>query len=287
MHFYVLGALGVGDGARRVSSPRGLASTLFAILLTRANQPVEHETLIHALWSDSQPASASANLRQHVSRLRRFLHDFSPQFASRLRPTSGGYLLEVRPGELDLVRFDDSVRAGRRAFERQDFAAARDHLERGLLLWGGEICQGAKRDQEFETWARYWQERRLEASRLLVQSRINLGDFDHAVAEVPRLIVAEPFCEDLWAALMLALYRSHRRVGALETFRTARRQFVEELGIEPSSDLHDLHQLILRDDPQGKNLVQPRTTLGRRGMTQVRMTGDVGAPYLAEQTFAR
>ena len=48
---------------------------------------------------------------------------------------------------------------------------------------------------------------------------------------------------------MLALYRSGRQADALEAYRHAREVLVEQLGIEPGAELHDLHQAILAHDP--------------------------------------
>lgn len=248
MDFYVLGALGVGDGVHRAVAPRGMPSTVFAMLLLRFNQPVKPGALIAALWSDSQPVSASANLRQYISRIRKFLHGFSPHAASRLQLTYGGYLLQLQRHELDLARFEDLAEAGRQAFDRGDFPAASQHLESAMRLWRGEICQGAAFDPAFEATLRYWEERRFEASRLLLQTRLSLGQYERAIAEIQPLVASDPFCEELWATLMVALYRSHRRGEALEVFRSAHRRFVSELGIEPSARLQHLHQSMLKDD---------------------------------------
>ena len=48
---------------------------------------------------------------------------------------------------------------------------------------------------------------------------------------------------------MLALYRSGRQADALEAYRHAREVLVEQLGIEPGAELHDLHEAILAQDP--------------------------------------
>ena len=47
---------------------------------------------------------------------------------------------------------------------------------------------------------------------------------------------------------MLALYRSGRQAEALEAFQDARRALTDELGIEPSQQLRELQQAILRQD---------------------------------------
>src|SRR5439155_19793774 len=45
------------------------------------------------------------------------------------------------------------------------------------------------------------------------------------------------------------LYRSGRQAEALEVYQAARGVLVEELGIEPSRDLRELHQAVLNQDP--------------------------------------
>ena len=48
---------------------------------------------------------------------------------------------------------------------------------------------------------------------------------------------------------MTALYRSGRQAEALDAYRDARRVFVDELGIEPSTELQEVERAILRHDP--------------------------------------
>ena len=44
---------------------------------------------------------------------------------------------------------------------------------------------------------------------------------------------------------MLALYRAGRQADALAAFQAARGRFVDELGIEPGTALHELHEHVL------------------------------------------
>ena len=47
---------------------------------------------------------------------------------------------------------------------------------------------------------------------------------------------------------MLALYRSGRQAEALQAYQETRRMLVEELGIEPTPALQQLHASILRQE---------------------------------------
>src|SRR5215207_1363973 len=89
--------------------------------------------------------------------------------------------------------------------------------------------------------------------RLLAQ-----GAPREAIAELEALVAAEPLRERLHAMLMLALYRSGRQADALEVYRRAREVLVEQLGIEPGTELHELNQAILVHDPA---LESPRATV--------------------------
>lgn len=48
---------------------------------------------------------------------------------------------------------------------------------------------------------------------------------------------------------MIALYRLGRQADALEAYRDARRYLVQELGLEPGTELRELQQRILHRDP--------------------------------------
>ena len=56
---------------------------------------------------------------------------------------------------------------------------------------------------------------------------------------------------------MLALYRGGRQADALEAYRHAREVLVEQLGIEPGAELHDLHEAILAHDPGARRAARP------------------------------
>ena len=69
------------------------------------------------------------------------------------------------------------------------------------------------------------------------------------VPELEALVAEHPLRERLRAQLMLGLYRAGRQPEALEVYVDARSRLVDELGVEPSKALRELHQAILRQDP--------------------------------------
>ena len=174
--------------------------------------------------------------------------------------------------ELQLTN-EESVDAVR--FERLIGTRPRD----ALALWRGEALADLADEPFAAAEIRRLEELRLRAIELAIDSDLAAGRHAEVVAELDALVVQEPLRERLRAQRMLALYRSGRQADALEAYRDARETLVD-LGIEPSDELHALHQAILEHDPQIAAPAAPaaaegeappapdqprRTTLPRRG----------------------
>jgi DNA-binding SARP family transcriptional activator len=223
--------------------------TLISVLLLRANQTVDSQWLMGVIWSDGQPASASANLRQYVAKVRETWRQGSLDQVSRILSVPPGYRLEVARDQLDLTVFQDLTTLGRRALAAGDFLTARDQLSQAVRLWRGELCEGLRCYPELQIERVYWEEVRLLAAESLLAARLGLGEHGEATAELQRLIADQPLREELRGMLMISLYRCHRRSDALDVFNDTRSLLVSECGIEPGPYLQRLQRAILMDDP--------------------------------------
>jgi len=166
-----------------------------------------------------------------------------------LHTEAAGYVLHVPPEGLDARRFETLLETGRQELASGDPARASVTLRDALALWRGP----ALADLAFEPFAQSeiarLEELRLAAIENRIEADLALGRPDALVAELETLVAAHPYREGLRAQLMLALYRSGRQAEALETYRSARRTFSEQLGIEPGPRLQQLEGAILRHDP--------------------------------------
>ena len=132
MDFRLLGPMEVLDGGTALAL-RGLKQrALLARLLVTPNRTVAVDRLVDDLWGDAVPDTAAKMVQIHVSQLRKLL----PADVLVTRPP--GYLAQVDPEEIDIVRFDRLRRTGRAALEAGEAAAAGAHLRDALALWRGE-----------------------------------------------------------------------------------------------------------------------------------------------------
>ena len=232
MRFAVLGPLEVSRDSGQLPLGGRKQRTLLALLLLHANRVVTRDELTDALWPERPPPSAAESLDTYVYRLRRLLgHD-------RLSRASGGYVLRVEPGELDVDEFEALV-------ANASVAA----LTRALALWRGPPWADVVDLPLARAEAQRLEELRLAGIEVRIEAQLARGGGAELVPELERLVSEHPLHERLLASLMLALYRAGRQTDALDAFRSARRRLVEELGLEPGPQLHELQQRILQHDP--------------------------------------
>jgi DNA-binding SARP family transcriptional activator len=246
VEFGVLGPLEVRTGGQPVPVSAGKQRVLLAALLLRANQLVGVDALAEAVWEGRPPGTSRVTLQNYLMRLRQGL---GPADRERIVTRPGGYLIKVAAGELDLDRFGDLCAAGRAAARAGAWDRASAQLGAALALWRGKPLADVPSRVLAQAEVPRLAEMRLEAVEARFDADLHRGRHQEMVAELQSLAAAEPLRERLHELLMLALYRSGQQAAALAAYRHARRQLIDELGIEPGPGLRDLNQRILRSDP--------------------------------------
>jgi predicted ATPase/DNA-binding SARP family transcriptional activator len=239
----ILGPLEVRADGRAVELGAAKLRALLAVLALHANQPVSAERLAIALWGEAAPPGATKVVQVYVSRLRRALGESDVP-----ETTPAGYRLALAPDELDAARFERAAAAGRSALAAGDVERAAELLRGALGLWRGaplaEFAWAPFASAEIQR----LEELHLDAVETRIEAELAAGRHAALASELYRLTREHPWRERLHVQLMLALYRSGRQTEALEAYRCARRQLVEQLGIEPGPELHRVHQAILGHD---------------------------------------
>jgi DNA-binding SARP family transcriptional activator len=231
----------VGLGGRRQRA-------VLAILVAQANEVVSVERLIDGVWGEAPPETAANVLQGYVSALRKALG--RDTIATRGR----GYAVAVPDGTLDLDSFERHAATGMAEQSAGRAAEASESFAGALSLWRGPALTDLADVPGVRPIAARLDELRLVALERRLEADLDCGRHAEAAAELEPLIAEHPLRERLRALRMLALYRSGRQAEALDAFRAARTALVDELGIEPHAELHELERAILRQDA---SLAQP------------------------------
>jgi len=239
LDFRILGPVEVWKDGGPVPLGSSKQRAALALLILEAGRVVSTDRLVDALWGERPPKTAATSLQNFVSRLRKTL---GPE---TLVTKPSGYQLGIRPEQIDAERFRglcDDAKTG-----EAEVRSAK--LTEALAMWRGPPLA----DFSFASFAQA-EIGRLEALRLSaleerIAADLDLGRHAELVGELEPLIADNPLRERLRGQLMLALYRSGRQAEALQAYLDARRELVDELGIEPTPALQGLHASILRQDP--------------------------------------
>jgi DNA-binding SARP family transcriptional activator/tetratricopeptide (TPR) repeat protein len=243
--FGVLGPVRAASGETSATLP-ARERILLATLLLRAGRVVATSVLIEAIWDGEPPATARNSVQGQVKHLRQVL---GPSAGGRIVTRSPGYLIDVRPGELDLDRFTTLTATASAATRDGDWERASALLTDALALWRGQPLCDVPSAVLQRTEVPRLDELRMRAVEARIEAELRLGRHVDLVAELRQLTSVEPLRERLHGQLMLALYRGGRQAEALAAFRRVDQQLREELGIGAGPELRQLHQQILAEDP--------------------------------------
>jgi DNA-binding SARP family transcriptional activator/tetratricopeptide (TPR) repeat protein len=237
----VLGPLEVWAGGRRVRLGGQVQGRVLTRLLLEPNKVITINRLMEAGWDGNPPATAGHQVRKVASELRQRI----PGGRSIILTDGPGYRALVSEEQLDLAKFRRHLSEAREATAEgrpTDTVAA---LQAAVRLWRGPIETGSA--ESFGALSSALTERYLTALEQLLDLRIRLGEAAEVIGDLRQLVAEYPLRERLRGLLMTALAGTGRQAEALASFRMVRQMFAEELGIDPGPELHQLHELILRN----------------------------------------
>lgn len=230
------------DAVVDLGGPKQL--TVAAVLALAAGRPRSPVDLAAALWGDDVPPSGPGTLRAYVSRMRSHLPD------DAIDRSAAGWTLAVERAAVDALHMEDLVVAA----ERAGTAERRALLEQALALWQGEPLAGLG-DLPFAVAERSrLAELRAGAAEALLELRLAAGEEREVIREASALAEELPYREGPVRVLATALARSGRHADALAAVERLRGRLVEDLGLDPSPTMADLHRRLLLHDPA---VVQP------------------------------
>ena len=249
MEYRILGPLEViGRDGTAVRIRAGHARTVLAMLVANANRKVSSARLIEAAWNGEPTPTARSALQTMVSVLRKTLRGASAAGTESILSVDGGYMLQARPDEIDLLRTRELAARARRQRDQGALLEAESSFQSALALWRGQPFEGIQ-SAALEAEALQLGMERVAILADKADTELAVGRAGETAAWLPAFVAEYPLNEDLRYLEMLALHRAGRRADALNSYRDARRILADELGLEPSQRLQQLHHGILANDP--------------------------------------
>lgn len=245
--FGILGPLSIRTSDAVVQVPAAKQRTVAAALILRANKHVAMDELADFLWDDRPPPGARGAVQAYVMRLRRALGERLGR--ELIRTVAGGYLLEVPPEAVDLMRFHRLVSMAERSASTGQLAAASGQLAEALRLWRGAPLSDVESELLRRSEIPMLVEQRLLAIERRIEIELALGHHQQVIPELRALVGEYPLRERYWYLLMLGLRQCGRRGDALAAYRRVWLLLTGELGIEPGRELRELHEAVLSDKP--------------------------------------
>ncbi|MCX5121765.1 tetratricopeptide repeat protein [Micromonospora sp. NBC_00362] len=226
---------------------------LLASLLLSPGKVVTVDHLIDRLWNGPAPKDPRRVVQTNVVRLR---HALPADVPIVTRP--GGYMIDIDADRLDLLQFQTLVTVAEGASEIDREC---ELLHAALGLWRGDVCQDVDSEVLHENDVAQLAERRLVALERRIDLDLLLGRTERLGGELRMLTAQFPLRERFWAQLMASLYLQGRRGEALETYRAIAKMLSEELGIDPGSELRELHRQMLNDEYVAPNAGKRNTDI--------------------------
>lgn len=233
------------DGSPLPLGPPGRRAVL-GLLAIDPGAVVRREVVMEALWGHRAPSTAVSLVQAHVSRLRRLL---APTYGGEniIVSTGGGYRLQLRDDQLDLLSFRRLVAKGEAALATSDDLVAYELYEQSLELSRGDPL--ADMDMLHDQPAVAEQRRELtEVLLRYTELACGLGFHDRVLPRLRALAAAESLNERVHARLMIALAGAGQQAAAVRVYEELRHRLDHEFAIYPSEELVEAHLRVLRQD---------------------------------------
>ncbi|MCT4353801.1 winged helix-turn-helix domain-containing protein [Streptomyces sp. Je 1-79] len=244
MKIVLLGPVGAtADDASPVDIGGVRLRMLLARLALEGGRPVSVDALVDGVWGADAPAEAGNALQALVSRLRKALRG-----VATLESVAGGYRLSVRDEDVDAHRFEESAARGRRELAAGHLDEAASRLGAALALWRGPALVDVLDAPFARAAATRLDDVRAAAAEDRFEAELRLGRYAEILADLEAAGAERPLSERLAGLRMKALSAAGRQSDALAVYEEMRGRLGEELGVDPSAELRDIHLALLRGE---------------------------------------
>ncbi|MGW1192943.1 BTAD domain-containing putative transcriptional regulator [Streptomyces sp. NPDC002559] len=235
-----------------------MSRQVLSLLLVHANRMVSMDSLVEELWGENPPKLARKTVQTHIYHLRKALRN-GDGGGARVETGPRGYRIRLEPAQLDLWRFQELCAQGRDALRAGRAEEAAEASRAALTLWRGPAFSGTAVGPLLSAQRARMEDLRMSALEQRIEAERKLGRHRELLSELKGLVLDHPLNEVLTGELMRAAVRSGHRQTALDAYRRLRAAMVEQLGLEPSAEIRELHQGVLEDALVPEPRPAPRT----------------------------
>lgn len=189
------------------------------------------------------PADAANALQALVSRLRKALRG-----TGTVDAVAGGYRLSVQEEDVDTYRFEDLAGRGRHALAAGRTEEAARTLTAALGLWRGEALADVLEAPFAGAAATRLDELRAAAVEDRFDAELRAGRYADVLADLEAAGARRPLSERLAGLRMRALSAAGRQSDALAVYEDLRGRLGDELGVDPSAEVREIHLALLRGE---------------------------------------
>jgi DNA-binding SARP family transcriptional activator len=262
MIFKVLGPVQV----HQRHTPRSpVRRAILTALLLRAGHPIGVGDLTEMLWDDPPP-SATANIRSHLTGLRRDLEGALPGLSARVETFRGphsSYGLQVGAGELDVATFTRTAHRGRAQLLGGEAASAADTFEEALAIWRGPFGQDLPSTRWFDAHVAGLNDARIDAYQYLFTASVLAGRIEMLSYRIEAVLAEAPYRQQLWELLAAVHCLDGNAAGALSAVSRCQALYADDLGLELPPSLKALRTAALTwDTERAIRVVIARTAKG-------------------------
>jgi SARP family transcriptional regulator, regulator of embCAB operon len=247
----VLGPLMVTHQGRDATPSARKPKKVLSLLLLNEGEVVSTDALITEIWDAWPPRSVQTTLQTYVMQVRKHLSGalripVAAISKEVLITRNGGYMLMLPEATVDLYEYRSLEQAGMGALRMRDDDNAVRIFNEALAFWRGRALADVELGRLLEPAVAWVQQSRLTVMECRLEAELRRGRHRESLSELASLAMQYAYNENLHALYMVALYRSDRRGHALEVYRKLRESLIDELGIDPSPRLQQLHHALLK-----------------------------------------
>jgi DNA-binding SARP family transcriptional activator/predicted ATPase len=260
----LLGPLQIRIGENRLLDlPMRKEMALLAYLALEHGHAHSRESLMALLWPDVATDKARLSLRVNLSNLKKRLQGVDVDALFHITPL--GIQFVVGACRLDTVDFNLDLRSGDRHEHRGDELCDRCQpaFARAVALYRGTFLDGLyiEECQLLDEWLFMQRERfrmqMLDALERLSHFHLRRSEYGPALAYARKQLEIDPLHEQAHLEIMQIHVAQGDRTGALRQFSRCRAVLRDELGVEPSIEISELHQQILTAPSQDATVAAP------------------------------